>query len=66
MPLFDGALLKMAFNLAKTYIKNHPELADKILDMLEDWLFPTPTPVFGAGEEVPEALQGFAAELEAL
>lgn len=66
MALFDGALLKMAFNLAKNYIKNHPELVEKIMDMLEDWIFPSPTPVFGAGEEVPEVLQGFGAELEAL
>ena len=66
MALFDGKLLKLAFDLATKYITEHPELVDKIMAMLMNWIFPTPTPVFGAGEDVPESLQKFGAELDEL
>lgn len=64
MPLFDGAIAKKLFDLALTYIQAHPELIQKLMDMLFAKLFPEVTPVFGADEELPAEVQAFGAECD--
>lgn len=64
MPLFDGVLAKKLFDLAITYIQAHPDLVQKLLDMLFKKLFPDSPEVFGAEEDQPAEVLAFGAQCD--
>ena len=61
----NGAILKRLLEAAKKYIQAHPELTDKIFEMIIGWIFPEEA-TFSADADSPEPIRAFAAEWEAI
>jgi hypothetical protein len=57
----NGVLLKKLFDMALSYIQTHPELIDKIMDLLWKKISPNGPAVFSAVEEVDPTILEFSA-----
>lgn len=57
----NGAILKKLFDMALTYIQAHPELIDKIMDLLWKKISPNGPSLFSGVEEVDPVVVEFGA-----